>query len=168
LVLAISGTSKLLVGVVLIVALAMAFGHAPLALFLGPLMRPEASRPPPNATGSRPSASGGAQFPFFLIGAYFLISTILFIVGGILVAAGKLFNLANIELIVLSIIDNVLLIYTRTMPNIFFGTRSLHWSWGWYPLGTVQILVGQTILIILCAALLFKRNSSNNGKTGSV
>ena len=151
----ISGTGKLLVGIVLVVALAMAFGHAPLALFLGPLIRPQVSRPPPNATGSRPPAGGGSPFPFFLIGAYFLISTILFAVGGIFVAAGRLFRLANLGLIVLSILDNVLLIYTRTMPNIFFGSRSLHWSWGWYPLGTVQILIGQSILIVLCAILLY-------------
>jgi hypothetical protein len=63
---------------------------------------------------------GGRPFPFFAIGAYFLISTILFILGGILVASGKLFKLANLGLIILSAIDNLLLIYTRTMPNIFF------------------------------------------------
>jgi hypothetical protein len=132
----------------------MAFGHLPLALFLGPLVRPQAVRPPPNATGNR-APGGGSPFPFFAIGAYFLISTILFILGGILVASGRLFKLANLGLIILSVIDNVLLVYTRVMPNIFFS-RSLHWSWGWYPLGTVQILIGQTVLIVLCAILLYK------------
>jgi len=152
----ISKTVKWLGIGVLVVALAMAVGHMPLALFLGPLVRPQSLRPPPNATGNRPpSAGGGRRFSFFAIGAYFLISTILFIIGGILVASGKLYKLANLGLIILSAIDNLLLIYTRTMPNIFFQ-RARPWSWDWYPLGTVQILIGQTILIVLCAILLYK------------
>jgi hypothetical protein len=53
------------------------------------------------------------------------------------------------------VVDNVLLIYTRTMPNIFLG-RIISWSTGWFPLGTVQILMGQTVLIVLCAILLYK------------
>lgn len=153
-------------GLVLVIALAMALGHAPLALFLGPLIRPQPVRPPSNATEGRPATGGGAHLPFFWIGTYFLISTIVFIVGGILVAAGRLFKLASIGLILLSIIDNILLIYTRTMPNVFFGT-SLHWSWNWYPLGTVQVLVGQTILIILCVALLFRSSPSKVDKPKS-
>jgi len=130
----------------------VAIGHAPLALFLGPMLRPEALRPPPpNATVARPTGGGG-PFLFLAIGAYFLVTTILFALGGILVAIGKLFRFANLGLIILSVIDNALLIYTRTMPNIFFH-RQLSWSWGWYPVGTIQVLIGQTILIVLCAIL---------------
>ena len=146
-------TAKLLAAVVLLVALAMAFGHMPLALFLGSLMRPESVRPP---QGSRPpGAGGGSPFPFTAIGAYFLISTILFALGGILVVSGRLFKLANVGLIILAALDNVLLIYTRSMPNIFFQ-RSIPWSWGWFPLGTVQIFIGQAIIIVLCAILILR------------
>jgi uncharacterized membrane protein len=90
----------------------------------------------------------------------------LFILGGILVVSGKLFKLANLGLIILSVIDNLLLIYTRAMPNIFFS-RAIHWSWGWYPLGTVQILIGQTILIVLCAILLYKPKLLESGRPTS-
>jgi len=145
--------AKPLVLVVLIVAIVVAIGHAPLALFLGPMLRPQAPRPPQsNATVARPTGGGGPSFPFLAIGAYFLITTILFALGGVLVATGKLFKLANLGLIILSVIDNSLLLYTRIMPNIFFH-RQLAWSWSWYPVGTIQVLVGQTILIVLCAIL---------------
>jgi hypothetical protein len=119
-------------------------------------MRPESVRPPPSATGGRPRAAGaGSPFPFFAVGAYFLIATILFIIGGILVVSGKLFKLANLGLIILAVVDNVLLIYTRSMPNIFFQ-RPIPWSWEWFPLGTVQIFIGQAVMIVLCALLISK------------
>jgi hypothetical protein len=79
----------------------------------------------------------------------------LFILGGIFVASGKLFKLANLGLIILALVDNVLLIYTRSMPNIFFQ-RPIPWSWGWFPLGTVQIFIGQAVIIVLCAVLISK------------
>jgi hypothetical protein len=149
-------TSKALAVIVLVVAFAMAFGHVPLALFLGSIMRPGPVRPPVNVTGPRPPGpTRGSPFPFLGIGVYFLIATILYVLGGILVASGKLFRLANLGLIILAVIDNILLIYTRTMPNIFFG-RTTPWSWEWFPLGTVQIFVGQAIIIVLCAILLYK------------
>ena len=84
-------------------------------------MRPESARPPPaNATGRPAGVGGGPPFPFIAIGVYFLIATILYALGGVLVASGKLFKLANLGLAILAVVDNVLLIYTRTMPNIFF------------------------------------------------
>jgi hypothetical protein len=136
---------------VLIDAFLMAFGHMPLSLGLAFLFRP-AGRPPPS--GPPP---GMFSF-FFLLGSYFLIATIIYILGGILVASGKLFKLANIGLIILAVVDNVLLVYTRTMPNIFFR-RMIPWSWEWFPLGTVQILIGQAIIIVLCAYLVYTRRS---------
>jgi hypothetical protein len=95
---------------------------------------------------------GGFTF-FTALGAYFLFATIIYVLGAIFVAAGKLFKLSNFGLIVMALVDNILLVYTRTMPSVFFN-RILPWSWDWYPrLGTVQVLVGQTILIVLCAFL---------------
>ena len=126
----------------------MAFGHMPLSLGLSFLFRP-AGRPP--ASGPPPSLFSF----FFLLGLYFLIATVIYILGGILVASGKLFKLANIGLIILAVIDDLLLVYTRTMPNIFFN-RIFQWSWGWFPLGTGQILIGQAIIVVLCAYLLSK------------
>ena len=99
--------------------------------------------------------TGGSAVPFIAIGAYFLIATVLFVLGGILVVAGKLFKVANLGLIMLALLDNLLLLYTRTMPNLFFG-RAIPWSWEWFPPGTVQIFLGQTIIIVLCAVLLYK------------
>jgi len=131
----------------------MAYGHATLALGISFLFRRPGSRPPPPPPSQ---AIFHPVFPFFAIGAYFLIATILYVLGGVFVASGKLFKLANVGLIALAVIDNLLLIDTRTMPNIFLG-RIIPWSWGWFPLGTVQVLVGQLIIIVLCAVLLRKK-----------
>jgi hypothetical protein len=151
-------TATLLAAAVLFFALVMAFGHVPLALFLGALMRSAPARPPPIVTGTRPSGvAGSSLFPFMAIGVYFLIATILYILGGVLVASGKLFKLANLGLIALALLDNGLLIYTRSVPNVFFQ-RAVPWSWGWVPLGTVQIFIGQAILIVLCAILVHNPN----------
>jgi hypothetical protein len=148
-------TAKLLGVVVLFLTFAMAFGHVPLALFLGSFMRPQTGRPPPITPGNRPPAVTGAAFSFAAIGVYFLFATIAYVVGGILVASGKLFKLANLGLIILAVIDEVLLIYTRSMPNIFFQ-RAVPCSWEWFPLGTIQIFIGQAVIILLCAILLYK------------
>jgi hypothetical protein len=137
---------------VLVVALFLAVGHAPLALGLSSLFRQPARQPPP----PRPSGqSAGGVFPFSAIGVYFLFATVLFVLGGIFVVSGRLFRLANLGLIILAIVDNVLLIYTRSMPNIFFS-RIIPWSWSWFPVGTGQIFIGQIIIVLLCATLLYK------------
>ncbi len=145
--------SKLLLVIILVDALIMAVGHAPLALGISPLFRPPSRQPPPPPPSGQ--AAAGTAFPFSPIGVYFLFATIVYVLGAIFILSRRLFKLANIGLIVLAVVDNVLLIYTRTMPNIFFS-RILSWSTGWFPLGTVQILIGQTILIVLCAVLLYK------------
>ncbi|MGA2625831.1 MAG: hypothetical protein ABSF63_02065 [Candidatus Bathyarchaeia archaeon] len=143
--------SRLLRVIVALDALLMAYGHVTLALGLSFLFRPPGSRPPPPPPSSQ--VVFHPVFPFFAIGAYFLIATIIFILGGLFVASGRIFTLANVGLILLAIVDNLLLIDTRTMPNIFLG-RIIHWSTGWFPLGTVQVLLGQSLLIVLCAILL--------------
>jgi hypothetical protein len=147
--------SKALAIIVLLVALMMAVGHIPLALGISFLFRPAGRQPPPPPSSSGQAAAGGAFSFFFALGAYFLFATIVYVLGGVLVASGKLFKLANLGLIIMAVVDNVLLLYTRTMPNIFFR-RATPWSWGWFPLGTVQIFIGQVIIVVLCVTLLYK------------
>jgi hypothetical protein len=139
--------SKVLRVIVALDALIMAYGHAPFALFLGSLFRT-------GGPSVRPLAAPPGALTFFLaLGGYFLFATIIFVLGAIFVASGKLFKLANFGLIVMALVDDLLLVYTRAVPNIFFN-RIVPWSWGWFPrLGTVQVLVGQTILIVICAIL---------------
>ena len=89
----------------------------------------------------------------FLIGLYFLVSTIVYLLGAVFTGLGKLFKLTNYGLIAMAVIDELLLIYTREMPNAIFS-RTLSWSTGWFPLGTVQVFIGQLILIVLCTIQL--------------
>jgi len=148
--------------IVLLDALLMAFGHMPLSLGLSFLFRP-AGRPPPRPSGQGPPPNAFSFF--FLLGSYFLIATIIYILGGILVASSRLFKWANIGLIILAIVDDLLLVYTRTMPNVFFN-RIIPWSWGWFPLGTVQIFIGQAIIIVVCAYLLSRGRSGPQQPVG--
>jgi hypothetical protein len=123
-------SSKLLAAIIALDALIMAVAHAPLIRVI---------------TGSFPMA--------FMIGLYFLVSTVIYLLGAIFAGLGKLFKLTNYGLIAMAVIDELLLIYTREMPNAIFG-RMIPWSTGWYPLGTVQVFIGQLILIVLCAIQL--------------
>jgi hypothetical protein len=145
---------RVLAVIILLDALVLAIGHAPLALGISPLFRQPERQPPPQPPASAQRPPSGA-IPFSAIGVYFLFATIAYILGGIFVLAGRLLKLSNVGLIILAVIDNLLLIYTRTMSNIFFP-REIPWSWTWFPPGTVQILIGQTALIVLCAILLHK------------
>lgn len=128
-------SSRALRTLVLLDAFYMAVGHAPLIRVI---------------------------FFSFQIGAFFLFSTLIYVVGGILVMCGKLFRLANVSLILMAIIDNILLIYTRTMPNIFFS-RTIPWSSHWFLVpGTVQIFFGQAIIVVLCCVLLLSTKDAIN------
>ncbi len=144
--------TRILIAAVAIDALVMALGHAPFALGLSILFRP-AGRQPPRPPSGGPPAGGLAFFP--AIGAYFLVFTVLYILGAILLATGKFYRSTTWGFAAMSVIDNLLLIYTRTMPNIFFG-RMLPWSWTLFPVGTVEVLLGQLIITILCVILLYK------------
>ena len=143
--------SKVLRVIVALDAFLMAFGHAPLSLGISFLFRRPGQQPSPPPPSTQ--VIFHPVFPFFAIGAFFLFATIVYVLGGVFVASGRLFKLANVGLIVLAVVDNLLLIYTRTMPNIFLG-RMIPWSTGWFPLGTVQVLLGQSLIIVLCAILL--------------
>ncbi len=128
-------SSRALRTLVLLDAFYMAVGHAPLIRVI---------------------------FFSFQIGAFFLFSTLIYVVGGILVMCGKLFRLANVGLILMAIIDNILLVYTRTMPNIFFS-RTIPWSSHWFLVpGTVQIFFGQAIIVVLCCVLLLSTKDAIN------
>jgi hypothetical protein len=95
-----------------------------------------------------------APFPMaFPIGLYFLVSTIIYLLGALFAGLGRLFKLTNYGLIAMAVIDELLLIYTREMPNAIFG-HAISWSMSWFPVGTVQVFIGQLILIVLCAAQL--------------
>jgi hypothetical protein len=122
--------SKVLAALIALDSLVMAIGHAPIIRVI---------------TGPFPIPA--------LIGVYFLVSTIIYLLGAVLSGLGKLFKLTNYGLIAMAVIDEFLLIYTREMPNVIFG-HMIPWSTGWYPLGTVQIFIGQLILIVLCAVHL--------------
>ncbi|HKM78586.1 MAG TPA: hypothetical protein VJZ03_05880 [Candidatus Bathyarchaeia archaeon] len=96
-----------------------------------------------------------AIFFSFPIGAYFVFATVVYVLGGVFVVANRLFRLSNASLIILAIVDNILLIYTRELPNFFFH-RILPWSWGWLPPGTGQICIGQALLVVFCGYLLYE------------
>jgi hypothetical protein len=104
-----------------------------------------------------------AIFFSFPIGAYFLFATVVYVLGGIFVVANKLFKVSNVSLIILAIADNILLIYTRELPNFFFH-RILPWSWSWLPPGTGQICIGQALLVVFCAYLIYKPGVQNEQK----
>jgi hypothetical protein len=125
--------SKILAVLIVLDSLYLALGHVSLIRLI---------------TGSFPLA--------FLIGLYFLVSTIIYVLGAAFTGLGKLFKLTNYGLIVMAVIDELLLIYTREMPNIIFG-HTLSWSISWVHVGTVQVFLCQLILIVLCALQLRSR-----------
>ena len=123
-------SSKVVAALIALDSIVMAVGHAPL---IRVIMSP---------------------FPMaFVIGLYFLVSTIIFLLGAVFTGLGRLFKLTNYGLIAMAVIDELLLIYTRGMPNVIFGHMA-SWSMGWFPLGTVQVFLGQMILIVLCGIQL--------------
>jgi len=122
--------SKVLAALIALDSIVMAVGHAPLIRVI---------------TSAFPMA--------FLIGLYFLVSTIIYLLGAVFAGLGRFFKLTNYGLIAMAVIDQLLLIYTREMPNAIFG-HPISWSMGWFPLGTVQVFIGQLILIGLCAIQL--------------
>jgi len=89
------------------------------------------------------------------VAAYFLVATILFIVGAfVALTSGTLGKLADAGLLALSLIDCGLIFATRTFPTPFFGGRILSWSMSWIPPGVVQVFVAQVVLIILTIYVL--------------
>ena len=122
--------SKAIAAIIALDSIVMAIGHVLLArLVVGPFPMP------------------------FLIGLYFLVSTVIYLLGAIFSGLGKFFKLTNYGLIAMAVIDELLLIYTREMPNVIFD-HMIPWSTSWFPVGTVQVFIGQLILIVLCGVQL--------------
>jgi len=122
--------SKALAALIALDSFVMAMGHAPLIRVIG------------------------GRFPMaFPIGLYFLVSTLIYLLGTVFSALGKFFKLTNYGLIAMAVIDELLLMYTRETPS-YISRHALPWSTGWFPLGTVQVFIGQLILIVLCAIQL--------------
>jgi len=95
------------------------------------------------------------------IGGYFLVSTILFAAGGFAaLTSGKLFKPAVVGLIVLSLIDNVLILITATTPTPLSGGQAFGFSMGWMPLGSVQVFVIQVVLMVVAKYALAKRKTA--------
>jgi hypothetical protein len=96
------------------------------------------------------------------IGGYFLVSTILFFLGAATgsLASGKVFRAANVGLILLSLVDCLLIIWTRTFPTVFFQGRIVYWSTGWMPPGAVQIFVLQVLMILVSGYALLRKQGS--------
>ena len=90
------------------------------------------------------------------ISGFFLVTTILFLVGGLAVACRKVSKLAVVGLLALSIIDEVLLVLTRTVPTPFFGGRILAWSVT-VPPSSVEVLILQLAIIILTGYALTRK-----------
>jgi len=96
------------------------------------------------------------------LGAYFLVATLLFLIGGLAgsLASGRLFRISNVGLMLLSLVDCSLIFYTRTFPTAFFGDRIVLWSTGWMPPGAVQVFVAQIIMIVVSGYALLRARAS--------
>jgi len=98
----------------------------------------------------------------FSIGGYFLLATILFAAGGFAaLTSGKLFKPAVIGLFVLSLIDNLLIFVTTSIPTPLSDGQVFGWSMDWMPPGQVQVLIAQVVLMVLTGyVLLTKREAA--------
>jgi len=96
----------------------------------------------------------------FSNGLYFLVTAILFGVGGLAVlSSGKLFKLAIVGLFLLSLIDNILIFITASIPTPLSGGQVYGWATDLNPPGQVPVFIIQVVLMILTASLLI--NSKN-------
>jgi hypothetical protein len=95
-------------------------------------------------------------------GLYFLVTAILFAVGGFAaLSSGKLFKPAILGLFVLSLIDNILTFITASFATPLTGGHVYGWATTLNPPGRAPVFLIQVLLMILTAYLLLsKRNTS--------
>ncbi|HKM75354.1 MAG TPA: hypothetical protein VJZ32_02940 [Candidatus Bathyarchaeia archaeon] len=95
-------------------------------------------------------------------GLYFLVTAILFAVGGFAaLSSGKLFKPAILGLFVLSLIDNILIFITASFATPLSGGQVYGWATDLNPPGQVPVFLIQILLMILTAyVLLSKRKTS--------
>jgi len=95
-------------------------------------------------------------------GLYFLVTSILFAVGGIAaLTSGKLSKIAVPGLLLLALIDNVLIVITADFATPLSGGQP--YGWGSItdinPPGQIPVVIVQVILILLTAISLAKRKT---------
>jgi len=94
-------------------------------------------------------------------GLYFLVTAILFAVGGFAaLSSGKLFRPAIIGLLVLSLIDNVLIFITASYATPLSGGQVYGWATDLNPPGQVPVFIIQIILMVLAAYLLLSKKNT--------
>ena len=95
------------------------------------------------------------------IGLYFSITTVLFAAGAFAVlTSGKLFKPAVIGLFVLSLIDNVLILITATIPTPLSGGQVFGFSTDLFPPGSVEVFIAQVIIMALTAYTLLQKRKA--------
>jgi len=97
----------------------------------------------------------------FSIGLYFLVTAILFGVGGLAVlSSGKLFKPAIVGLFLLSLIDNILIFITASIPTPLSGGQVYGWATDLNPPGQVPVFIIQVVLMILTAFLIISKRKT--------
>jgi hypothetical protein len=93
-------------------------------------------------------------------GLYFLITAVLFAVGGFAaLSSGKLSKLAIPGLFTLALIDNILIVITASFATPLSGGQVYGWSTDLNPPGQVPVFIVQVILMILTAAVLIPKKN---------
>jgi hypothetical protein len=94
-------------------------------------------------------------------GLYFLVTAILFAVGGVAaLTSGKLAKLAIAGLFVLALIDNILIVITASFATPLSGGQAYGWATDINPPGQVPVFIVQVILMILTAVVLLLKKKT--------
>ena len=87
-------------------------------------------------------------------GLYFLITAILFAVGGIVaLASDRLSKIAVPGLFLLALIDNILIVITASFATPLSGGQAYGWATDLNPPGQVPVFIVQVILMLLTAVV---------------
>ena len=95
-------------------------------------------------------------------GLYFLVTAILFGVGGFAaLSSGKIFKPAILGLFVLSLIDNILIFITASFATPLSGGQVYGWATDLNPPGQVPVFLIQILLMILTAYVLLSKKKTS-------